>query len=705
MNKQRYRLVGNFCVSLLIVGVTVLTVSNKAFKAQLVAASQTVTINPKNMIGIMYNIGTSRPPEVYSVGDPADPYDDVSNRRIGWGALSGGWAGLIAQFEADMAKGIKFIELDAPFGRWGWYLTEAGEPQCKTTTASGVRCKGKVEKYQISGWNELNTIYQTWLGQVPPIITTWPEGAAFNQRRRANYPDVTVQVHTGSPHNDYELNKLVTELTSQGVSQPLMDQRYWDMLWSFYKPYFDVGFRTIVLDNSAGDFANHLATKRALEVLRDASLRDCNGLDRGLCGSLGSTEPVQVRVEAVPRETYQYPFDYWVRNDVSYRPGQQCPNERCTGMATRFIRFGDETAESLLQQVHAVLSDGYIALLSSGDRTTLGFTTMDELVSRLNVSIPVRIDLSSGNPNGSGLTYQIVTPPRHGTLTQNPNYPSFFKYTPTLPLAASDSFTYTIASSNGVSSPGTVNIQIVGGSAVSEVSQPATSAQSAAAMSQPRTVSSAAVSSLISVQFSSKRQRQIVQQVIDDRTTKPPVLAEPSSASSVPTASVASSTVAPPPPRPSVRATEPEAAQAQASSFWPALAAMPLLAFTLVLLCSLLLLPPPTMYALGMIIRAAVAGAQLTLSAAPYPWLLHLQPFVPYLSAPVAGLMRVAPPQFEALPFGVKFIFVHTVVYGTVIGILANSRVRNSFPWLLLGFAVLLSFWDTPLIVWLRNFV
>ncbi|HLD64372.1 MAG TPA: hypothetical protein VI913_05770, partial [Candidatus Peribacteraceae bacterium] len=134
MNKQRYRLVGNFCVSLLIVGVTVLTVSNKAFKAQLVAASQTVTINPKNMIGIMYNIGTSRPPEVYSVGDPADPYDDVSNRRIGWGALSGGWAGLIAQFEADMAKGIKFIELDAPFGRWGWYLTEAGEPQCKTPT-------------------------------------------------------------------------------------------------------------------------------------------------------------------------------------------------------------------------------------------------------------------------------------------------------------------------------------------------------------------------------------------------------------------------------------------------------------------------------------------------------------------------------------------------------------------------------------------
>ena len=111
------------------------------------------------------------------------------------------------------------------------------------------------------------------------------------------------------------------------------------------------------------------------------------------------------------------------------------------------------------------------------------------------------------------------------------------------------------------------------------------------------------------------------------------------------------------------------------------------------------------MYALGMIIGAAVAGALLTLSAAPYPWLLHLQPFVPYLSAPVAGLMRFAPPQFEALPFGVKFIFVHTVVYGTVIGILANSRVRNAFPWLLLGSAVLLSFWDTPLIVWLRNFV
>ena len=542
----------------------------------LIAASQAITIDPRDMIAIMYNVGTSSPPRIYDIGDPNNPYDDVSNRRIGHGATSG-WDSVITKFEEDIANGIRFLELDAPFGRHGFYWDDnwsvvlanqttslppvanisaaeidsntvqvnvnvldvppgavvqiikkaSGEPRqtqtmvrdpqnpdqysanldflymmnftvtvrvcsdatCQTILnqrdAELVRVKEKRGGYQISAWQELNTIYRDWYmaqnnGQEPPILETWHLWQGFNERN----PDIAIQVHVGSPHSDYELRKLADELALAGEAEPLLTQEYWDLLWSFYRPYFEVGFRNLVLDNSSGNNAAHIGTKRIIEVLSDPSKRDCAGLDQGLCGTngiIGAGEAVGVRIEAKPllKNEYQHGIDFWIREDTMNRqqetvPGSRdcdvrfCfgPDELYTGTVTRFVRFFAD-ADSLYQQISQILSDGHTALISPSGKTEIGFTSVEDLLGHLNVSsIPRNIDLRSGNDNEENLTYTITQQPMDqngnptGTLEANPFYPYIYKFTPVPGFAGPVSFRYKISDGTRESEEAAVSMDV-----------------------------------------------------------------------------------------------------------------------------------------------------------------------------------------------------------------------------------------------------
>ncbi|MBI2050124.1 MAG: hypothetical protein HYT35_01555 [Candidatus Staskawiczbacteria bacterium] len=424
---------------------------NCSLAPTLAAVSQSVTIDPKDMIGIMYNVGTSSPPQVYDIGNPNDIYDDVSNRRIGYGA-TGGWTSVINRFKNDIAGGAKFLELDAPFGRHGYY------------TATDGTTKAKIEAFQLSAWTELNTIYRDWYmaqnnGQEPPILATWGLWKEFNE----TYPNITVQVHVGSPHNDYELNKLSDKLS----------QEYWDYLWSLFKPLFEVGFRDFTLDNSAGNGANHVATKRALEVLSNPSKRDCNGLDSGLCGAgglIGKYEIVNVRVEAKPRlenDPYQLQLNYWIREDTLQNqqnsvknPASFGPDDLYRDRATRFIRFYNGS-DDLIQKISKVLNEGDIALISPPDINDIGLTDMNDLLNYLNItSIPRDIDLRSGNANEENMTYIITNPPSGGQLEVNPYYPYIYKFTPSSGFSGIATFRYKITSGTLTSNEATVTINV-----------------------------------------------------------------------------------------------------------------------------------------------------------------------------------------------------------------------------------------------------
>ena len=76
-----------------------------------------------------------------------------------------------------------------------------------------------------------------------------------------------------------------------------------------------------------------------------------------------------------------------------------------------------------------------------------------------NINTPVNGQL---NASGSGtLTYAVVTPPAHGTLTGLPNTTGQFTFSPTTGFTGSDSFTFHVTNSTGcVSNTATVSITV-----------------------------------------------------------------------------------------------------------------------------------------------------------------------------------------------------------------------------------------------------
>ena len=410
------------------------------------ANSQSITIDPRDMI-VFHYLGQSTPAVVYDAGDPNNPYDDISNRRIGGGVLTNGWDPAIQLFEQYMSNGVNKFELDNPFGAHGFYLNQSGTIVSKEST------------HQLSGWTELNTIYRDYYlrtyGNEPPILVTFDHWKDFNEQ----YPNA-VQIHIGSPHNDNELKNLTQELTQAGYSDPIMTQQYWDRLWSFINPMLEVGFRDFTFDASSGSGATHPATRRMIEVLSNPEMRDCNGLDQLLCGeegSLNENEEVRVVIESRPiiQNKYQLQLDYWIREDTlqNYQNERRNPTDypsrdQHVGTATRFTRFFDGT-DDLYQQVSLILRDGDRALISSSGRNATNFTIMEEFISHLNISsIQKKIDLRSGNANEENMTYIITNPPNGGQLEVNPYYPYIYKFIPDANFTGIVSFCYKIANAD-----------------------------------------------------------------------------------------------------------------------------------------------------------------------------------------------------------------------------------------------------------------
>jgi RHS repeat-associated protein len=77
--------------------------------------------------------------------------------------------------------------------------------------------------------------------------------------------------------------------------------------------------------------------------------------------------------------------------------------------------------------------------------------------AQTSLTRPVAIVLNATDPDGDALSYAIVTPPEHGTLTGTaPNV----TYTAAAGFAGADSFTFTASDAHGVSAPATVSITV-----------------------------------------------------------------------------------------------------------------------------------------------------------------------------------------------------------------------------------------------------
>ncbi|MFM1768321.1 MAG: hypothetical protein RJA22_850 [Verrucomicrobiota bacterium] len=156
--------------------------------------------------------------------------------------------------------------------------------------------------------------------------------------------------------------------------------------------------------------------------------------------------------------------------------------------ATNFLYLGQSTTLNW-QTTNATevrLDNGIGAVAASGNRvvnptvtTTYTLTTTNatavrtaQLTLTVDPGVPVAANLSTNtpyntpvavtlrgtDPQGSNLTYAVVTPPAHGTLTGTP--PSL-TYTPAPNYAGLDSFTYQVNDGSFDSAPGTVSIQVV----------------------------------------------------------------------------------------------------------------------------------------------------------------------------------------------------------------------------------------------------
>jgi hypothetical protein len=134
---------------------------------------------------------------------------------------------------------------------------------------------------------------------------------------------------------------------------------------------------------------------------------------------------------------------------------------------------------------------------------------------------------------------------------------------------------------------------------------------------------------------------------------------------------------------------------------------LPLVLFFLFFVMLLVFRPPRRSYLTGALVGLFIGSLLLMIRAAPFPWMQHLQPILPYLSAPVDGLMRFSPPAFAFWPFPVKFLAVHALVYASVLGITGRERGRTSLGWVLLAFTLILTFWDHPVLAvpvgWLQG--
>jgi large repetitive protein len=65
---------------------------------------------------------------------------------------------------------------------------------------------------------------------------------------------------------------------------------------------------------------------------------------------------------------------------------------------------------------------------------------------------------NDSDPNGDGLTAQLVSGPAHGNLTLNPD--GSFSYTPELDFNGSDSFTYRASDGSLTSDSATVTLTV-----------------------------------------------------------------------------------------------------------------------------------------------------------------------------------------------------------------------------------------------------
>ena len=128
------------------------------------------------------------------------------------------------------------------------------------------------------------------------------------------------------------------------------------------------------------------------------------------------------------------------------------------------------------------------------------------------------------------------------------------------------------------------------------------------------------------------------------------------------------------------------------------LQALPMVAFFLILIGLLVLRPPRGPYVTGMIVGAFMGLLLIYLMSMPFEWLRSVQPYLPYLATPVDGLMRFSPPAFSLWPFAVKFVAAHVIVYGAGLGSFLHGQENRAIGVYLLLTAMLLTFWDHPLL-------
>lgn len=96
---------------------------------------------------------------------------------------------------------------------------------------------------------------------------------------------------------------------------------------------------------------------------------------------------------------------------------------------------------------------------------TIAVTNYPPTADQISVTTPentdVAITLSGSDPEGSDLTYTVVSQPTHGTLTTDIALPNLI-YHPDTGFAGADSFTYTVSDGEFDSVPATVSIGVLG---------------------------------------------------------------------------------------------------------------------------------------------------------------------------------------------------------------------------------------------------
>lgn len=73
---------------------------------------------------------------------------------------------------------------------------------------------------------------------------------------------------------------------------------------------------------------------------------------------------------------------------------------------------------------------------------------------------PTWLDLPGSDPDADPLTYEVLDPPAHGTLTELDPATGRVRYTPAAGYAGPDSFTYRVSDGYAVSEPGTVTLEV-----------------------------------------------------------------------------------------------------------------------------------------------------------------------------------------------------------------------------------------------------